>query len=229
MKKRTKKLLSVQRTIIFPDERGSGTQQAKVFCFFSSEKKCFLLTWQAVIPLKTSAARKTRLAPRLNETERRALTETMFAHVAAIVAATPGIACVTVLSDAPPPGWHGALAVDKGRGLNSELEEFARGHGGSKLLIVHADLPLLCEDDVAALLQAGESGCAIAPDRHATGTNALALRNSTAFPLAFGPGSFAHHRAAAGTDARIVIRRGLAFDIDTPADLDAVKARDQPE
>jgi 2-phospho-L-lactate guanylyltransferase len=181
------------------------------------------LNWQAVIPLKSRGERKTRLATLLNETERLALTETMFAHVASVVRATPGISAVTVLSDAPPPGWHGALAVDKGRGLNSELGEFASQLGGGPLLVIHADLPLLAQADVTAMLDAGQTGYAIAPDRHATGTNALALRNCAAFPFAFGPASFARHRAAAGTNAQIVTRRGLEFDIDTPSDLDAVR------
>jgi 2-phospho-L-lactate/phosphoenolpyruvate guanylyltransferase len=189
----------------------------------SSEKKNFLLTWHAIIPLKSRGERKTRLAARLSEVERHALTETMFAHVAAVVRATPGITAITVLSDALPPGWDGALATDKGRGLNSELAELTEQLGGDPLLIIHADLPLLCEADVAAMLDAAQRGSAIAPDRHASGTNALALRYPTSFTFAFGPDSFARHRMAAGGDAQIVQRRGLAFDIDTPADLDAVR------
>jgi 2-phospho-L-lactate guanylyltransferase len=182
------------------------------------------LTWQAIIPLKGRGERKTRLAARLSEAERLVLTETMFAHVASVVRATPGITAITVLSDACPPGWQGALATDRGRGLNSELGELVGHLGGDSLLIIHADLPLLDEDDVAAMLDAGQSGCAIAPDRHATGTNALALRNCAAFPFAFGQGSFVRHRAAAGSLAKIVTRPGLEFDIDTPADLDAMRA-----
>ena len=181
------------------------------------------MNWQAIIPLKSRGERKTRLAARLTEAERHALTETMFAHVASIVRATPGIAAITVLSDVSPPGWDGAFATDKGRGLNSELVELAQ-HLGGPLLIIHADLPLLCEADVAAMLDAAERGHAIAPDRHAGGTNALALRDPTSFTFAFGPESFARHCAAAGGDAQIVTRRGLAFDIDTPADLDAMRA-----
>jgi len=181
------------------------------------------LNWQAIIPLKSRGERKTRLAARLSAAERHALAEAMFAHVASIVRATPGIAAITVLSGAPPPGWDGTLETDKGRGLNSELTELAQQLGGP-LLVIHADLPLLCEADVAAMLEAGQHGYAIAPDRHETGTNALALRDPTAFAFAFGPGSFARHRTAAGDDAQIVARRGLAFDIDTPADLDAVRA-----
>ncbi len=64
---------------------------------------------------------------------------------------------------------------------------------------------------------------AIAPDRAGAGTNALALRPTSAIPFRFGPGSHeAHRRAAeaAGLEVVTVERPGLAFDLDTPADLD---------
>jgi 2-phospho-L-lactate guanylyltransferase (CobY/MobA/RfbA family) len=63
---------------------------------------------------------------------------------------------------------------------------------------------------------------AIAPDRAGTGTNGLALRPPDALGFAFGTDSLAAHREAAG-DAGVALvevhRPGLAFDLDTPADL----------
>ena len=63
---------------------------------------------------------------------------------------------------------------------------------------------------------------AIAPDRAGTGTNGLALRPPDAIALRFGVGSFEAHRAeaeGAGVPLAEVHRPGLAFDLDTPADL----------
>jgi 2-phospho-L-lactate guanylyltransferase len=88
--------------------------------------------------------------------------------------------------------------------------------------ILSADvmLPCLTADDVACLLTATAArGTAFAPDRHGQGTNAVALADSRAFQFAFGPDSLAHHRHQR-TDAAIIARAGLGFDVDTPSDLD---------
>jgi len=77
---------------------------------------------------------------------------------------------------------------------------------------------------VAALTDAlpAARGAAIAPDRAGTGTNGLALRPPDVIALRFGAGSLAAHLAeaeAAGVPISEVHRPGLAFDLDTPADL----------
>ena len=66
------------------------------------------------------------------------------------------------------------------------------------------------------------SGVAIAPDRAGHGTNGLALRPLDAIAFRFGVESHAAHLAeaeAAGVPLVEVHRPGLAFDLDTPADL----------
>ena len=63
---------------------------------------------------------------------------------------------------------------------------------------------------------------AIAPDRAGTGTNGLALRPPDVIGFRFGLDSLAGHVAeaqAAGVPLVEVVRPGLAFDLDTPADL----------
>jgi 2-phospho-L-lactate guanylyltransferase len=90
-------------------------------------------------------------------------------------------------------------------------------------LVIHADLPLLSVDDIAALLTGDGASSAIAPDRHGSGTNALALVEPRGFDFAFGPNSFTRHCVAA-RGARIVTRLGLGLDIDTAADLDAANS-----
>ena len=126
-----------------------------------------------------------------------------------------------MLSDLCPDEWKGRFFPDEGRGLNAELGALVGKLARQPLLVIHADLPLLALEDIAALLTEAESGCAIAPDREGGGTNAIALRDPTGFEFAFGPRSFARHLAAGGVGARVVRRTGLAMDIDTPDDLDA--------
>jgi 2-phospho-L-lactate/phosphoenolpyruvate guanylyltransferase len=174
--------------------------------------------WTAIVPIKPASERKGRLQAVLDAAERTALTERLLAHVLGTLRSTPEIRDVALLTDAPPPGWAGPLIRDEGRGLNAELDAARRTCGG-RIVAIHADLPCLSRQDVAALIASSASGIAIAPDRHDTGTNALALAAGVRFDFAFGAGSFQRHRLAAGARGTIVRRPGLAFDLDTPDDL----------
>jgi 2-phospho-L-lactate guanylyltransferase len=119
------------------------------------------------------------------------------------------------------------LIVQRGMGLNRGLDQAraeAVGDGIETLCVLHGDLPNLSVAEIHALLAAMPSptGVAIAPDRAGSGTNGLAMRPPGAIGFAFGVGSFAAHRSAAeaaGLPFAVVERPGLAFDLDTPADL----------
>ena len=66
---------------------------------------------------------------------------------------------------------------------------------------------------------------AIVPDRHGTGTNALALAPPDAIEPSFGEGSCARHVAAAreaGVPFGVEELPSLALDLDTPADVVAL-------
>ncbi|MGH8328455.1 MAG: 2-phospho-L-lactate guanylyltransferase, partial [Steroidobacteraceae bacterium] len=99
----------------------------------------------------------------------------------------------------------------------------ARQRGAERLVLVHADLPLLEPEEVTALIEASKaSGLAIAPDRHGRGTNALCLTWPPAVRFEFGPDSLAKHlaqAAALGLSPAVVRLPGLAFDLDDPDDL----------
>ena len=177
------------------------------------------MSWTALVPIKAPAAGKTRLAGSLPAEEREHLSDFMQRHVLNVLSQTPGIARVAVLSAQRPCFWNGLWIADEGAGLNAELTSAAKILGGKRIVIVHADLPMLMVEDVAILIAAGEYGAAIAPDRHHSGTNALALLHADDITLAFGPGSFRRHRNVFQGNARIVERPHLAHDIDTPDDL----------
>ena len=104
-------------------------------------------------------------------------------------------------------------------GLNQALT-WARAQlqlrGARYMTVLPADLPYLEPADVRALLDGPHHQVVIAP----VGPDSLHGRQ---FPFAFGPDSCtAHHRAAlaVGLQVRVVKRRGLQCDIDTPQDLD---------
>ncbi|WP_371433426.1 2-phospho-L-lactate guanylyltransferase [Novosphingobium sp.] len=179
------------------------------------------MTWTAIVPLKAAAARKTRLTGALESGAQAALAVDMAAHVVATLKQVDAIGQVRVLSptceDMPGTAWE----PDRGQGLNAELDRVCRAMAGQRMLIVHADLPLVQAGDVAALIAAAEiAGAAIAPDRHGKGTNALAMREAAPVGFAFGPDSFARHRQRM-PDAATVWRDGLAIDIDTAEDIAA--------
>jgi 2-phospho-L-lactate guanylyltransferase len=80
---------------------------------------------------------------------------------------------------------------------------------------------------VAALVEAGGAGTAVIGRAHDGGTNALWVCPATALVPAFGAaGSAAVHAARArdhGLAAVLLDRPGIAHDVDTPADLAAVR------
>ncbi|WP_295634007.1 2-phospho-L-lactate guanylyltransferase [Novosphingobium sp.] len=174
--------------------------------------------WHAIVPFRAGA--KTRLAERLDAPSRAALAEAMAAHVLETLGRCPSIGSLTLLAPVRPAfaSEGTGLIVDKGHGLNAELAAaLARAR---HVLIIHADLPLAAPDDIAVLIDAAAgAGAAIAPDHARTGTNALAFIDANGLLPAFGPDSFALHRALL-PDAAVVERPGLALDIDTPEDLD---------
>ena len=190
------------------------------------------MTTRIIVPHRGLEDAKTRLAGVLEPTERAALAERLLRHVLATAMSTGHE--VVVIS--PDPGLEpvvratgATLSVQQGMGLNTGLRQ-ARGEalaaGVTLVAVLHGDLPDLAPSDVTALLAAAGDGLAvgIAPDAAGRGTNGLALAPPDAVDFAFGPDSFAAHRAAgerAGATVTVVRRAGLAFDLDTPADLAA--------
>lgn len=188
----------------------------------------------AVVPVKDLRGTKSRLAPILDPGARAGLTLYMMGRVVAAIRAS-GIEdlCVVspdriVLNEAQRRG--ATPLVQESRGLNPALEEGRRRAidlGAQALLVFPADLPLLEEEDVGAVLRAAEGhSVVISPDGAHSGTNALLTRPPDALPFAFGPDSFRAHLEAArsrGLDVEVCERPHLAFDLDTAGELARLK------
>lgn len=182
------------------------------------------MNWTAIVPLKAAADRKTRLTGALDSGAQAALAEGMADHVMATLASIPAIASIRVLSPEPSDIPGTVWEPDHGKGLNAELDRVCAALAGERLLVIHADLPLLCAEDITALLMAADAaGVAIATDRHGTGTNALAMRDAVCVGFAFGPGSLALHLQRL-PHATVIRREGLAIDIDTADDIAAAQS-----
>ena len=184
------------------------------------------MSWTAIVPLKAAAERKQRLAEVLDLPERIALSEAMARHVLATLRAVPAIADIRLLSPEPLNGTDVPWLADHGAELNAALETAVSTLGARPVLIVHADLPLLDAADVQCLIDgAATAGCVIAANRHGHGTNAIALADPRGFRFHFGADSLNRHLAEAGPACALIERTGLAFDCDTPDDLEAIRAR----
>ncbi|KQX20023.1 MULTISPECIES: 2-phospho-L-lactate guanylyltransferase [unclassified Sphingomonas] len=172
---------------------------------------------------------KSRLAETLDHSKRIELNFNMFRHSLKVGRELFRADRIIVVSRSPAlldeARALGAQALaEAGNDLNAALEQATRHaieRGAEALLSLSSDLPALTADDVQALLDA-PTAIAIATDRLRQGTNGLRMRPAGAIRFRYGEGSLAAHLAAAraaGLEATVVERPGLANDIDTPADL----------
>ena len=187
------------------------------------------MTCWAVIPLRASPDSKSRLAGVLDAPARAALVGTMLARVLAAALTARNVSRVCLLGASPGALPAGVTPLaDPGGGLNAAaafaLAEALAATGATRLIVIHADLPQVSGQDIELLAAAPEGTIAIAPDRHETGTNAISLPlpGARGFSFAFGPDSFAAHKAEVdrlGLRLEEIRSQGLARDVDEPGDL----------
>jgi len=180
-----------------------------------------------LVAIKARARCKTRLGQALAPPARVQLVRSMLAAVLSAAQAAQTVRQVIVVSperdiiaaDVP-------VLADTGHCLNGALTQahrMLREFGCRELVVLPADLPLISASDIDALVRAGRrGGFALAPDTNGTGTNALCLATAQLFRFQFGVNSRKLHLDAAarnGLCGRLVHLPGLAFDVDSPADL----------
>lgn len=189
----------------------------------------------AVLPVKRFAAAKQRLAPGIGATHRAELAAAMLEDVLEAICAARSIERTIVVSNEPDAveiaGVVGAEAIadpDEGGHSGAALAGIARARqlGAGTVVLLPIDCPLLSPRELDRLLTGmPERYVAIVPDRHGTGTNALALSPPDVIEPSFGEGSCARHVTAAreaGIPFNIEELPSLALDLDTPADVVAL-------
>ncbi len=184
------------------------------------------MTTCAIVPVRSLADGKRRLAGVLDDAERAALNERFLVHALDLAATLPGPTFVVSLDPAVashPAAGDAIHVIDPDRGLNAAIGagcDRARLEGAERIVVLPIDLPMARPEDVRAL--AGTEGAvAIAPDQRRQGTNGLCLAAGLEFAFRFGVGSFAAHVAEAerlGVEAAVIENPRLALDIDTPED-----------
>ena len=199
------------------------------------------MTLRVVVPAKALPRGKSRLAPVLEEAERRALSLGFLDRVLRACLAARGVApgCVQTVSDGADAlerarALGAAALAQSGSGLNRALDQArraAREDGVPMLIVLSGDLPFVLASDVERLAAAAGAGVAVvAPDRAGRGTNALALPTMADFRFRFGRDSAAAHAAEArraGLRPATLSTPGLAFDVDTPRDYAEFLAHDR--
>jgi 2-phospho-L-lactate guanylyltransferase len=187
----------------------------------------------ALLPSKPLAIAKSRLAPHLADSDRRALCYAMFHDVLECLFRAQHVDAVAVVTADPSlldlSRRMGALAIDEGhpRGLNGAAAlgtKHCMERGARSVLIVLSDLPSLTVEEVDALFVdlPPAPHVRIARSHDGFGTNGLLRTPPTAVSTRFGGRSFFDHISAAedaGVSHSEVELPGLGFDVDTIDDL----------
>ena len=189
-----------------------------------------------ILPVKSPAAAKGRLARDLEPDAHSAIVEALLLDALDLCLATSDLRWWvvsddgSVLIDAKERGLE--TLRDSGRGLNAAIEEglgaVAR-EGAQAVVVIPSDVPLAQPDDIHDLLDTGAtSDVVLVPSGADGGTNGLYLHPADLLKPSFGPSSLQAHLEAAeraGLRCSVLPLPRLALDIDSIEDARALVAR----
>jgi 2-phospho-L-lactate guanylyltransferase len=191
----------------------------------------------AILPVKSFARAKQRLGASVADPLRANLARAMVGDVLVALSESAAIERTIVVTreDAiTAAALHLSALVVRDSDEESQSVAVALGveraleEGFERVLCVPGDCPALDPAELDSLLGSTGPGVVIVPDRHGTGTNGLLLCPPDAIAASFGTDSCERHRAlarAAGSACRIERPPSLLLDIDTGADLAALRER----
>ena len=180
------------------------------------------MTVSAVVPIRSFAG-LTRLGHVLDAGTRANLMLRLATHTVDVLhrARLP----VTVVSSDPDVTTWGATHTEQvvpepsAGGLDAAAVAGVAAVPGP-WMVVHADLPALRVEDILAATRLAARTTVLAPSRDG-GTSLIGSEGDP--PLfSYGPGSFRRHLTAVRGQATIMVRPGLALDVDRPWDLTAL-------
>jgi|SRR6266404_2508294 2-phospho-L-lactate/phosphoenolpyruvate guanylyltransferase len=185
-----------------------------------------------LLPVKDFSNAKQRLAPSLDAETRAGLARAMLCDVLSVLAHSrvPDRIVVFTASDE-------VIKMASAFGFGVAVERSVDGHSAavnqmvtelsstaSRILSIAGDLPKLEPHEIDFVLTSVSDPITILPSRDWTGTNGVVFIPPARINMEYGEGSFRRHvskAAAAGHTADVLNIPGIAFDIDTPADLQA--------
>jgi len=181
----------------------------------------------SIIPVKSTAISKSRLANQLGPRAREALVFSLLLKTIRTLKACLNPKDILIVSLDPDVERLAKLESlsflkEIGSGLNSALHQatiWAAHHGFEAILISPLDLPFLSPEDIQAIIGLGveERTMVIAPDRTYYGTNILLLNPPTDFRFCFGQESYKRHlkqSQSCGLKQKVFYSFGTYFDLD---------------
>jgi 2-phospho-L-lactate guanylyltransferase len=185
-----------------------------------------------LLPVKDFRNAKQRLASALDATTRANLARAMLADVLHAVAQSTVLDRVVVFTASTE------VALMAGEfGFDVTIETAVNGHSAAvnlmveklsadatQILSIAGDLPNLRAHEIDFVMNNGVEPITILPSRDGTGTNGILFLPPARIQMEYGEGSFSRHMskaAAAGHRIEVLNVPGIAFDIDTPEDLQA--------
>ncbi len=181
---------------------------------------------RGIVPIKPFRAAKGRLAAELSPETREAIARMLARRTVAAVAEAD-LEPIVIAADDEVTRWAVDLGVasvfDHGAPLNEAVRIALKP--GQSWLVLHADLPLVDQQAIRAVVSDDRPALAPSPD----GGTPLLFWRGDSFRFEYGPQSFARHlRTLAPHHPRVVIDPRVGFDLDLPRHLGPA-ARANPE
>jgi 2-phospho-L-lactate/phosphoenolpyruvate guanylyltransferase len=185
-----------------------------------------------LLPVKDFRHAKQRLASALDADTRANLARAMLSDV------------LEALSQAKAPDWVVVFTASaevtqmaRSFGFDVVVESSVAGHSAAvnlmvselssnstQILSIAGDLPKLRAEDIDFVMNNANEPITVLPSRDGTGTNGILFVLPARIEMEYGESSFSRHMSkasAAGHRTQVMNIPGLAFDIDTPEDLQA--------
>jgi 2-phospho-L-lactate guanylyltransferase len=185
-----------------------------------------------LVPVKSLANAKQRLASVLDQSTRTELAQAMLLDVLETLGTwtdRPDVSIVTSDTFAQELARRFEFQIIPDNANRSETDaiematRFCELQGVNSTLVIPGDIPLIRASELEQILQAApDQGSVLVPAADGRGTNAAWRRPAGLFPLRFGNDSFKPHLAAARATQKpclVLSLPGIALDVDNPSDL----------
>jgi 2-phospho-L-lactate guanylyltransferase len=185
-----------------------------------------------LVPVKSLANAKQRLASVLDQPTRTELAQAMLRDVMEVLHAwtnRPDVGVVTSDPFALELARRFEFQIIPDHANRSETDaiematRFCVSRGVDSTLVIPGDVPLIHASELEQILEAAPAeGSVLVPAADGRGTNAAWRRPAGLFPLRFGNDSFKPHLAAAHATQKpcvVLSLPGIALDVDNPCDL----------
>jgi 2-phospho-L-lactate guanylyltransferase len=192
-----------------------------------------------LIPFKSLATAKQRLAEALNAQQRSQLAEAMLRDVLTAAAELRNRIDIAVVTGDPHAqamaNELGLLVIDDDRNESEtaaiELATaWCEQRGYDTTIVIPADIPLIASDELHRVLDAAPAeGAVFVPAYDRRGSNCILRRPASIIPLRFGNDSFLPHCEAmkrTGKELVILEMSGIGLDVDNPHELELLVERE---